>query len=99
MKLEEFKININIGGAVRSEDDRPKLSDVQNLKILNISEENHGRDAMIELEDGKKVFIGSNGIVQEQCLKEMIEVIQRDYLNKELKEIIDREFCLARRIK
>jgi len=97
MKLKEF--DINIGGAVESRDDNPKLDDVQNLKILNINEENNGKDAIIELEDGKKMFIKSKDIVQKQCLRKIIEIIQRDYLNKELKEIINREFCLARRIK
>ena len=97
MKLKEF--DINIGGAVRSEDDNFELNDVQDLKILNINEENYERDAMMELENGKKVFIKSKDIVQEQCLREIIKVIQRDYLNEKLGEVIDREFCLAGRIK
>lgn len=99
MKLKEFEINI--GGAMVQGGDVPELSDeILDLKIKNVIGEEYEEGAMFELEDGKKLFvrIKDDDIVQKQCLGEILVIIQRSYLGKALREIIDRDFCEAGRI-
>jgi len=99
MKLRDFEINI--GGAMMPGGDVPELNDeILDLKIKNVIGDEHEKSAMFELEDGKKLFVKvkDDDIVQKQCLGEILAIIQKRHLGKELREVIDRDFCGAGRI-
>lgn len=99
MKLTDQKyFEIGCGGAIKEMDDFPTVEACLNLKILGITQEEKQSKIMIELENGKKLFIEAKNEVVTQCLGKIIAVIQRDYIGKNLKSIIEKNFCLAEKL-
>lgn len=99
MKLINKKyFEIVCGGTIEEIDDYDKLEKCFNLKIESAMPDEHSKKATIFLENGKKIFIEVRNIEAKQCLIKIIEIINKNYLDKKLAEVLKRDFCMAERI-
>lgn len=99
MKLtDEENFEISLGGAIGELDNYPMVENCKDLKTIGVTQDATGVEVTIELENGKKLFIKAKDSVAAQCLGKIIIIIQREYIGKELKNLIDREFCLAEKL-
>ena len=84
---------ITHGGAVSEFEPYPELEDLGKLKILGIGW-NSESELIIELENGKKLFVEAKNEIALQCLKKIERVLREKYIGKKLSEVIDKDFCV-----
>ncbi len=90
MKLKDKEnFEISCGGAIKNLDNYPSLEECLNLKILGVIQEEKQNKAMIELGNGKKLFIETKKDTATRYLAKVVQLVRQNYIGKSLKTLIE----------